>query len=190
MALLLTQNATNSLKTRAQFIPGQLLRCLASFHIPLDTETVTEALGLLRQAIQTVTSNIGFRLFQYPVFSFPSFAQAKNHCQTQYGCAGPKQEEQACRAETHAQAAKELWLRPNKLVTDEPRSYASAPNTPSIVDKRGWCLVLAASHCIFNGQHHLTSAKTHRAFRGLGEAEIAKSSPRREPDVSAELLRA
>src|ERR1700730_9401529 len=38
-------------------------------------------------------------------------------------------------------------------------------NTPSIVAKRRWCLVLAAPHSIFNVQRHLTSARTHRAFR-------------------------
>jgi hypothetical protein len=40
---LVTQNATNSLKTRAQFILRQLLHCLAVGHVQLDTETVTEA---------------------------------------------------------------------------------------------------------------------------------------------------
>jgi DDE domain len=35
----------------------------------------------------------------------------------------------------------------------------------AIVAKRRWCLVLAAPHGIFNVQRHLTSARTHRAFR-------------------------
>jgi hypothetical protein len=30
---------------------------------------------------------------------------------------GPEQEEQACRAETHAQAAEEVWIVPDKLVS-------------------------------------------------------------------------
>jgi hypothetical protein len=78
MALvLLTQNATNSLKTRAQFILGQLLRCLAACHVPLDTETVTEALQLLRDAIQTQASDVGVQLFQKPVFSFGGLEQAR-----------------------------------------------------------------------------------------------------------------
>lgn len=73
MALVhLTQNATNSLKTRAQFILGQLLRCLAACHVPLDTETVTEALQLLRDAIQTQASD-GESSFSKSRF-FPSVA--------------------------------------------------------------------------------------------------------------------
>ena len=35
----------------------------------------------------------------------------------------------------------------------------------AIVAKRRWCLVLAAPRSIFNVQRHLTSARTHRAFR-------------------------
>jgi hypothetical protein len=41
---------------------------------------------------------------------------------------------------------------------------AGTGNTPSIVAKRRWCLVLAAPHSIFNVQRH-PSARTHRAFR-------------------------
>jgi hypothetical protein len=91
MALvLLTQNATNSLKTRAQFILGQLLRCLAACHVPLDTETVTEALQLLRDAIQAQANDVGVRLFQNPFFSFGGFEQARRHFQAQYDQEGPR----------------------------------------------------------------------------------------------------
>lgn len=90
MMQLLTDNATNSLKSRAQFILGQLLRCLAACHVPLDTETVAEALGLLRHAIQTEASNVGARLFQYPVFVSASFELAKRQLQDQYAQEGPR----------------------------------------------------------------------------------------------------
>jgi hypothetical protein len=87
---LVTQNATNSLKTRGQFILGQLLRCLAACHVPLDTETVTEALQLLRDTIQTQANDVGVRLFQNPVFSFGGFEQARRHIQAQYDQEGPR----------------------------------------------------------------------------------------------------
>jgi len=90
MMHLLTQNATNSLKTRAQFILGQLLRCLAACHVPLETATVTEALGLLRDAIQTEARNVGARLFQYPGFASASFEHAKRQLQAQYDQEGPR----------------------------------------------------------------------------------------------------
>jgi hypothetical protein len=88
--VLLTQNATNSLKTRAQFILGQLLRCLAACHVPLDTETVTEALQLLRDAIQTQASDVGVQLFQKPVFSFGDLDQARRQFQAKYDQEGPR----------------------------------------------------------------------------------------------------
>jgi hypothetical protein len=87
---LVTQNATNSLKTRAQFILRQLLHCLAVGHVQLDTETVTEALWLLQDAIQTQANNVGARLFQYPVFSSTGFEQAKRQLQAQYAQEGPR----------------------------------------------------------------------------------------------------
>ncbi len=87
---LVTQNATNSLKTRAQFILGQLLRCLAACHVPLDSETVAEALSLLRDAIQMQASNVGSRLFQNPVFFPGSFEQAKRQLEAQYAQVGPR----------------------------------------------------------------------------------------------------
>jgi hypothetical protein len=91
MALVvLTQNATNSLKTRAQFILGQLLRCLAACHVPLDTERVTEALQLLRDAIQTQASDVGVQLFQKPVFSFGGSEQARRQFQAKYDQEGPR----------------------------------------------------------------------------------------------------
>ena len=52
---VLTQDATNSLKARAQFILGQLLRCLTAHHVALTSETLTEASTLLRDAIQTLS---------------------------------------------------------------------------------------------------------------------------------------
>ncbi|ACB97333.1 hypothetical protein [Beijerinckia indica] len=87
---LVIQNATNSLKTRAQFILGQLLRCLASFHVPLDKETITEALSLLRDTIEMQADDIGRRVYQYPVFSIRGLEQAKHQLQAQYAQEGPR----------------------------------------------------------------------------------------------------
>lgn len=85
-----TQNATNSLKTRAQFILGQLLRCLAACHVPLDTETVKEALILLGDTIQMEADNVARRLYQSPVFALPGMDQAKHQLQVQYAQEGPR----------------------------------------------------------------------------------------------------
>lgn len=90
--MLLTENATNSLKTRAQFIFDQLLRCLAAHHVPLDTETVTEALSLLREKIQMEADNVGRRLFQSPPFASAVgvLEKAKQKLQAQYVQEGPR----------------------------------------------------------------------------------------------------
>ena len=68
---LLTQDAANSLKARAQFILGQLLRCLAAHQVPLTVETVTEALTLLRAAIETQAQMVRGRLFGHRLVSQP-----------------------------------------------------------------------------------------------------------------------
>ena len=60
----LIQDATNSLKARGQFILGQLLRCMAAYHVTLDEETVTEASNLLREAIEREFQVIATRLYQ------------------------------------------------------------------------------------------------------------------------------
>jgi hypothetical protein len=62
----LTQDATNSLKARAQFILGQLLRCLATHHVTLTAETLTEASTLLRDAIQTQAQMVRGRRLETP----------------------------------------------------------------------------------------------------------------------------
>src|SRR5271169_3891832 len=48
----------------------------------------------------------------------------------------------------------------------------------------------AAAYNAFNVQRHLTSGKTHRAFRASAMQTGAKSSLRRERDVPADSLRA
>ena len=50
--------------------------------------------------------------------------------------------------------------------------------------------VHAATQNTFNVQRHLTSARTHRAFRASAMQTWVKSSLRREPDVPGDLLRA
>jgi len=50
--------------------------------------------------------------------------------------------------------------------------------------------VHAAAYNTFNVQRHLTSARTHRTFRASAMQTCTKLSPRREPDVQGDLLRA
>ena len=87
---LLTQDATNSLKARAQLILGQLLRCLTAHHVPLTPEAVTEASTLLREAIHTQAQLVRSRLFGNPVFATRGVEQARQQLQTQYDQEGPR----------------------------------------------------------------------------------------------------
>lgn len=86
----LTQDATNSLKARAQYILGQLLRCLTAHHVALSGETVTEALALLREAIQREAQTVRRRLFGHPVFTMPGFEQVMRQLQAEYDQEGPR----------------------------------------------------------------------------------------------------
>jgi hypothetical protein len=87
----LTQDATNSLKARAQFILGQLLRCLAAHHVTLTAETLTEASTLLRDAIQTQAQMVRGRLFGNPVFTTQGLGPAaRQQLQAQYDQEGPR----------------------------------------------------------------------------------------------------
>jgi hypothetical protein len=86
----LTQEATNSLKARAQFILGQLLRCLTAHHVALTAETLTEASTLLRDAIQTQAQMVRGRLFGNPVFATQGLGPARQQLQAQYDQEGPR----------------------------------------------------------------------------------------------------
>ena len=86
----LTQDATNSLKARAQFILGQLLRCLAVHHVVMTPDTLAEASTLLRDAIQTQAQLVRGRLFGNGVFSIQSLAAARQQLQAQYDQEGPR----------------------------------------------------------------------------------------------------
>jgi hypothetical protein len=86
----MTQDATNSLKARGQFILGQLLRCLAAHHVTLDEEAVTEASTLLREAIEREFQVIATRLYQKPFFRMPGFEQPKQQLQAQFAQEGPR----------------------------------------------------------------------------------------------------
>lgn len=86
----LTQDATNSLKTRGQFILGQLLRCLAAHHVTLNAETLTEAVALLCTAIERQAQELMIKLFQRPPFHVRGLEQAKQLLETQFGQEGPR----------------------------------------------------------------------------------------------------
>ena len=86
----LTQDAANSLKTRAQFILGQLLRCLTAHHVTLTAETLTEASTMLRDAIQTQAQMVRGRVFGNPVFNTQGLGAAKQQLQAQYDQEGPR----------------------------------------------------------------------------------------------------
>ena len=86
----LAQDAINSLKARAQFILGQLLRCLTAHHVELTAETVAEASTLLRDAIQTEAQMVRGRLFGNPIFHVPGLERARQQIQAQYDQEGPR----------------------------------------------------------------------------------------------------
>jgi hypothetical protein len=86
----LIQDATNSLKARAQFILGQLLRCLTAHRVVLSSETLTEASTLLRDAIQTQAQMVRGRLFGNPVFATQGLGPTRQQLQAQYDQEGPR----------------------------------------------------------------------------------------------------
>jgi hypothetical protein len=86
----LTQDATNSLKARAQFILGQLLRCLAAHHVVMTPDTLADASNLLRDAIQTQAQLVRGRLFGNAVFAIQNLAAARQQLQAQYDQEGPR----------------------------------------------------------------------------------------------------
>ena len=122
------------------------------------------------------------------------------------------------------QLLKKYGFVPDKLVTDDLRSYGAAASDLGMTKRheRGrWCnnrvenshqptrrrerkmqgfksvgsaqkflSMHAAAHNTFNVQRHLTSARTHRAFRASALQTWLKSSLWREPNVPAGLLRA
>ena len=119
----LTQDATNSLKARAQFILGQLLRCLATHHVTLTAETLTEASTLLRDAIQTQAQMVRGRLFGNPVFTTQGLGPAaRQQLQAQYDQEGPR---------LIGRLTTELKLA----------AAASAPATPSAVGRASFFTV-------------------------------------------------
>jgi len=55
---------------------------------------------------------------------------------------------------------KKYGFFPDRLITDELRSHGAAARDRAILSTH------AAVYNTFNVQHHLTSASTHRGFRG------------------------
>ncbi len=86
----LTENATNSLKARAQFILGQLLRCMATHGVKLDAEALTEARALLGDAISLQATAIRDRLFEQQIFVSETAEQAKRQMQAAFDQEGPR----------------------------------------------------------------------------------------------------
>jgi len=72
---LLIQEATNSLKVRAQFILQQLLRCLSAHGVSLTGDTLDEGKVLLRETMQIQVQMVRGRLFLMPIFAH--FDQAR-----------------------------------------------------------------------------------------------------------------
>lgn len=66
--VLLTQDAKNSLKARAHFILGQLLRCLTSYGASLDPDAIEEAVNILKEAIEAQAQIVVRRLSDLPTF--------------------------------------------------------------------------------------------------------------------------
>jgi hypothetical protein len=86
----LAQDAVNSLKTRCQFILGQLMRCLASHQVPLDLENVKEAKVLLKDAIEIQAGMVRGRLSNNKVLSLPHVEMAKRQVLGDYNQEGPR----------------------------------------------------------------------------------------------------
>jgi len=88
--LALAEHATNSLKARAHYIFDQLQRCLSSHHVALSPEVLTEALTLLRTAIEDQAQLVEGQLFESPSFCSVDYGLAKQRLQSQYRDEGPR----------------------------------------------------------------------------------------------------
>jgi acyl dehydratase len=86
----LVQEAANSLKSRAQFILGQLLRCLAAHRVTLAGETLDEAAALLGAAIETQAQMVRGRLLQNAVFARPELRMARRELEEEYDREAPR----------------------------------------------------------------------------------------------------
>jgi hypothetical protein len=87
---LLVEDATNSLKARAQYILGQLLRCLAAHQVRLDETTLPEAIALLRDTIDVQSQVIRSKLFGFPVFQTNGLEGARHQLEAQYAQESPR----------------------------------------------------------------------------------------------------
>jgi hypothetical protein len=90
--LAVTQDATSSLKARAQSILGQLLRCLAAHHVALTAETLSDASTLLHDAIETQAQMVRGCLFGNAIFTrrTQALGPARQQLQAQYDQEGPR----------------------------------------------------------------------------------------------------
>ena len=87
---VLTQDATNSLRARAQFCLGQLLRCLTVHRVSLNPETLTEATAILKDTIETEAQMVRGRLFQSAAFAWAGAETARQQLQIQFDQEGPR----------------------------------------------------------------------------------------------------
>lgn len=77
----LHRDSTNSLQARGQVVLSQLLRCLAAHHVPMDTETVAEAMALLKQETETQVRVVRDQLFGIPLFKATATSRQARSCE-------------------------------------------------------------------------------------------------------------
>jgi hypothetical protein len=65
----LREDARNSLKSRAHYIFGQLLRCLAAHNVALDSKTVSAAASLIEKSIMEQSTSLEHKLLKRPGYA-------------------------------------------------------------------------------------------------------------------------
>jgi hypothetical protein len=70
----LREDARNSLKSRAHYIFGQLLRCLAAHNVALDSKTVSAASSLLEESIKAQSTSLEHTLLSKPGYASGGFS--------------------------------------------------------------------------------------------------------------------
>lgn len=76
LTVLSLEEARHSLRTRAHYILGQLLRCLAAHNIVLDSATVLAASDLIRESITVQATSLAQKLSARPGYASGPGGQA------------------------------------------------------------------------------------------------------------------
>lgn len=88
--LMLKEDAVNSLKARAQFALGQMLRCLTAHAVPLSDDVVDQAITTVKTTIENQSDSVHRQLFASGAFRSSGLEGAQNQVQMDYLQVAPR----------------------------------------------------------------------------------------------------